>query len=146
MNDVRLRQDAFLEAYAVSGLVLDGVRAAEVSRTTFQRWRENDLEFANRLDEVREDFNDKIREHINRRAFGYSKPLHYKGVLTGDVVEEYSERMLERLAASRMPKEFRNNTGIEVSESPEMADVRERFLDRLASMAERVQEEASADE
>lgn len=133
------RQDAFLEALSVTGIIKDACDAAGIHRNTVAYWLENDPTFEPKFNDAKEESNDLIRRQIHNRAFGYRKELHYKGLKTGDTIEEYSESLLTLLARSRMPKEFRQNTGIELSESPELSEVRERFLDRLSAMAERMQ-------
>lgn len=138
------RQDLFIEALAITGIIKDACDVAGIHRNTVAYWIEHDPSFEEKFNEAKEDANDLIRRQIHTRAFGYRKELHYKGVKTGDSIEEYSESLLTLLARSRMPKEFRTNTGIELSESAEMADVRERFLDRLAAMSERMQSDESA--
>lgn len=140
------RKDVFLSAFSITGIIQDGVDSANVTRKTYYYWLETDPVFAERVKEAAEEANDNIRKNIYTRALGYQKPLHYKGRLTGDTIEEYSESMLTLLARSRMPKEFRQNTGIELSEAPELATVRERFLDRLAAMVERVSDEPTESE
>ena len=39
---MRTRQVVFLRAYAVRGIITDGLRSAGVNRNTYYHWREND--------------------------------------------------------------------------------------------------------
>lgn len=139
-------QEVFLGAFALTGIVKSGLDAANVARSTYYYWIENDPTFAERVEEAREEANDILRAQVRGFAMeGFEKPLHYKGLLTGDKIREHSDSLIQFWTRSRMPKEFRQNQGIELSESPEMADVRERFLDRLAAMSERIQSDDAAE-
>lgn len=142
-QDTEELQDLFLQGYAQQGIIKDGLEAANIARSSYYYWLDNDPSFAERVEEAKEEANDHWRRIVYRRANGYEEPLVFQGRKTGETIEKYSESILTLVTRSRMPREFRVNQGIELSESPEMADVRERFLDRLAAMAERMQSDES---
>ena len=139
--DTKTKQNLFLEAFCLTGVIKEAANAAGIHRNTVHYWLEHDTEFESQYALAIEDANDVVRLEIRRRAFGFPKELHYQGRKTGDTVEEYDSGMLSMLAKSRMPKEFRQNVAVESSESSDLMNIRERFLDRLAMMAERLAEE-----
>jgi hypothetical protein len=137
-------QEVFIGAFAVTGVVKSGLDAANIARSTYYYWLENDPSFAERVEEAREEYHDTVRLQVQSFAMeGFTEELSYQGRKTGDTTRKYSDGLIQFWTRSRMPREFRVNQGIELSESPEMADVRERFLDRLAAMAERMQSDES---
>lgn len=132
-------QTLFLQGYSRRGIIKDGLEAANVHRSTYQYWLDNLPDFAEAVEDAKEEANDNWRRLVYERAEGYQEELHFKGLKTGDTVTKWSESLLTLVARSRMPREFRQNQGIELSESAEMSDIRSRFLDRLSAMAERMQ-------
>ena len=109
--------DRFLDAFAQSGIVLGGCRAAGIHRNLVAYWSEHDLhDFAKRYEQAKAEANDRIRAEIHRRAIQGVKrqeAIYYKGEVVGSKeLTEYSDILLIFLAKSRMP-EFRDKIGVE---------------------------------
>ena len=82
-------------------------KAAGIWRKTHYRWLK-DQSYAEEFQDAQEEFRDRIRAEIRRRAIdGWDEPVVYQGVLTGAVVRKYSDRMLELMAKAYCP-EFRD--------------------------------------
>lgn len=58
----------FLEAYARSGVVADGLRASGLSRSTYYRWRQEDADFDEACEDALEDAVDAAEAELRRRA------------------------------------------------------------------------------
>lgn len=93
---VSAAQDAFLEAFGNSGVVLVGCRAANIHRTTVDYWSEHDAEFSVRYGLARRDADDRLRAEIVRRAV--------QGVQRPNGVTLYSDNLLMFHAKARMPE------------------------------------------
>ncbi len=109
------KQTTFLDAFAASGIILVGCRAAGITRQLVDYWNEHDSDFSNRYGFARREADDRIRAEIQRRAMQgvtRSKPIFYKGVQVGsDVYVEYSDALLILLAKARMPEFRERNLG-----------------------------------
>ena len=103
----------FVETYREFGNVRAGCAAAGISRKTFYYWMERDDEFVEMFQHAKEDYNDRVRGEIHRRAVRGVKKEHreyFKGELIDTWFEEqYSDSLLKMLAAARMP-EFRTGS------------------------------------
>lgn len=107
-------QEAFLRAFATTGVISTGLRAIGVSRQAVDYWRTKP-EFAERYAEAEQAANDVLRLEIHRRAVeGLTrKKFTGKGQAIIDpetgqqyVEREYSDSLLQFAAKARMP-EFR---------------------------------------
>ena len=131
------KKEAFLQIYAATGNVGEACRALGVHRTLPHQWARSDPEFARAWEMMKEEYRDVIRSEVHRRAFGWDEPLHHQGRLTGETVPAYSDRMLLALAKSRLP-EMRERVEVEVTGEVAVTDVREKFLDRLEQIRDRL--------
>lgn len=109
----RLKQDAFLEAFARTGIVLTACQQAEVSRSIVYYWQEHDADFGYRYAQTKPEADDRIRAEIFRRAVtGIKKPIYYQGQKVGEL-DEYSDNLLMFMAKARM-EEFRTGEPVRV--------------------------------
>ena len=98
----------FLEAFARDGTIRSGCRAAGINRTTYYRWVEGDEGFREGLSMASEEYEDSIREAIQKRAIEgvvREKRAYYKGDLVDVQVErEYSDTLLAGMAKAKLPE------------------------------------------
>ena len=75
------RRRLFLRAFASRGIVLDGCKAAGVSRKAVRHWRETSEWFSELYDMAMEEAADRIESEAIRRAVdGYDEPVIYQGM------------------------------------------------------------------
>ena len=83
------RRRLFLRAFAHRGIVLEGCRAAGVSRDAVYHWRETSEWFSTLYDIAVEEAADRIEAAAIRRAVdGYDEPVIYQGMPTTAVDPE----------------------------------------------------------
>lgn len=98
----KARQEAFLEEFGRTGLIVKSARAVGVSYETIRKYRIFDEEFQERFDEADMEFQDSIEaEAIRRGRDGVQRPLMHQGRLTGDHVTEYSDNLLIEVLRAR---------------------------------------------
>lgn len=91
------------------GFIEQAVRTAKTSRRFVNDQYNTDPGFALLWETVMELANETLEQEIWRRAVvGVDKPLHNKGMLTGDAVKEWSDNLLMFLAKARMPAKYRD--------------------------------------
>lgn len=113
---------AFLRAFAVRGIVLDGLKAAGVSRNLVNEyWKPNDEWFATLYDAALEEAADSIEAEAFRRAVtGYDEPVIFQGMPTVVVdkdtgeernltVRKYSDALMQTLLKGSRPEKYRDN-------------------------------------
>lgn len=83
----------FLREYAQRGTIIATCEAIGISRTTFHRWREIDLKFAQDFIEA----DSKLTEHLERTAYNVAVDNHHKAQAT----------MLIFLLKSRDPEKYK---------------------------------------
>jgi AcrR family transcriptional regulator len=109
-------RQAFLKALAEGASVSKSAEAAGVARSAVYRWRDDDAAFKAAWVEAYEIGADTLEdEAIRRGRDGVEKPLAHQGVLTGAVVTEYSDRMLEIMLKARRPSIYRDRASVELS-------------------------------
>ena len=130
----------FIEAYRKHGLRWPACQEAGVSPKTIINWRRADPDFDEVLSYVHEEWNDKIRAEIYKRAIeGSQEEVVSNGrVLT---VTKRSDILLMFLAKSRMP-EFRENGAIAEGGQSDSDSTEDRVEGRIAEMAKRLREAA----
>ncbi|UGL62794.1 terminase small subunit [Xanthomonas phage FMYAK-P1] len=119
------RRRLFLRAFALRGIVLDGCRAAGVSRGAVEHWRETSEWFNTMFEIAREEAADRIEAEAFRRAVdGYDEPVIYQGMtttvidkVTGEekqlVVRKYSDALMQTLLKGARPDKYRENHRVE---------------------------------
>lgn len=99
------KQAIFLHAYAQTGIVRDGLRAAVITHVTLSTWRANDSKFEQLFSLAWQEANDKLEREVYRRAVeGWEETTMVGGRKT--TVRRYSDNLLALLIKSRK-REFR---------------------------------------
>lgn len=123
----RTRQAAFLRALAVRGIILDGLRAAGVSRGSYSYWCNSDPWFEEMVWNAHEEARDRIEAEAIRRAVdGYDEPVIYQGVPTTVVdketglermltIRKFSDNLMQTLLKGARPEKYRDNFKVEVN-------------------------------
>jgi hypothetical protein len=121
------RRRLFLRAFATRGIVLDGCRAAGVSRGAVEHWRESSEWFDTLYRVAIEEAADRIEGEAFRRAVdGYDEPVIYQGMPTmvrdatsGEdkqlFIRKYSDALMQTLLKGARPEKYRDNHRLEVS-------------------------------
>lgn len=119
------RRRLFLRAFALRGIVLDGCRAAGVSRGAVEHWRETSEWFDTMYAIAIEEAADRIEGEAFRRAVeGYDEPVIYQGMptvvkdaVTGEdkqlFVRKYSDALMQTLLKGSRPDKYRDNHKVE---------------------------------
>jgi hypothetical protein len=114
------KKKLFLRAFAQRGIILDGLRAARVSRNAVLEWRK--LEWFETLYEAAMDEAcDRIEgEAIRRAVEGYDEPVVWQGMLSTVVdaetgqerpltIRKYSDTLMNTLLKGARPDKYREN-------------------------------------
>jgi len=110
----RMRQALFLQAFSMTGIILDGCQAAGISRDTVERWRQ-EPKFKALYDKAETDACDRLEREAYRRAnTGTQKPVFYQGVECGRV-QEYSDTLLIFLMKGRNRAKWGENAEVNVN-------------------------------
>lgn len=120
------RRRLFLRTFANRGIVLEGCRAAGVSRSTVDKWREQSEWFEELYCIAIEEAADRIEAEAIRRAVdGYDEPVIYQGMpttvvdpVTGEqrqlTVRKYSDALMALVLKGARPEKYRENHKVEV--------------------------------
>ena len=120
------RRRLFLRAFATRGIVLEGCRAAGVSRSTVDKWREQSEWFEELYCIAIEEAADRIEAEAIRRAVdGYDEPVIYQGMpttvvdpVTGEqrqlTVRKYSDALMALVLRGARPEKYRENHKVEL--------------------------------
>lgn len=105
----------FLAAFAKTGIVGDGVKAAGTSYRTVRQWLEEDEEFKQAYEDAFEESTDRIEHAVIRRGVdGVTRKKHtfYKGNLVHTYrYKEYSDNLLLAAVKRRIP-EYRDRSEV----------------------------------
>lgn len=118
------RRRLFLRAFAIRGIVLEGCRAAGVSRNAVHAWKTDSEWFATLFEAALEEAADRIEAEAFRRAVdGYDEPVIYQGMPTmltnqdGEehqlTVRKYSDTLMQTLLKGSRPDKYRDNHKVE---------------------------------
>lgn len=119
------RRRLFLRAFALRGIVLDGCKAASVSRGAVDNWRTSSEWFETLYQIALEEAADRIEGEAFRRAVdGYDEPVIYQGMpttivdpVTGEekqlMVRKYSDTLMQTLLKGARPDKYRENHKVE---------------------------------
>ena len=120
------RRRLFLRAFALRGIVLEGCKAAGVSRDAVYHWRETSEWFSTLYEIAIEEAADRIEAEAIRRAVdGYDEPVLSKGMPTPGVdpisgeqrqltVRKYSDALMALVLKGARPEKYRDNHRVEV--------------------------------
>ena len=86
------RQQAFLAAYAICGVVSEAADAASTTRATVYRWRDEDDEFAEAFADAHEVYTDSLETVASTRARGGKSDTMTIFMLKANRPTKYSER------------------------------------------------------
>lgn len=104
----------FIETLELSANVGRACEAANISRSTAYKWREEDQEFAAAWEQAVENAIDRLEEEAWRRAFeGADRPVIYKGEIT-ETFKEHSDRLMECLLRANRPEKYRERSQVEL--------------------------------
>lgn len=122
-----VKKVTFLRAFAVRGVMRDGLRAAGVSyNTVHQHWRKTDPWFERMLLEATLESKDVLEAEAHRRAVeGVDEPVIYQGMVTtvfdpvtGQdkvlTVKKYSDTLLAMLLKASDPEKYREQQKVDV--------------------------------
>lgn len=108
------RKKIFIQTLAHTGIISRASTAAGWSRGYAYTIRKEDAEFATLWDQAVEFATDALEEAARTRAVeGVSRPVYQQKELVG-YVTEYSDALLMQLLKAKRPKEFRENSTIDV--------------------------------
>lgn len=129
-------QEAFLTAYAQTGIITSAAQSANVSRQCVYEWQEHDEAFSLRFHEAEATANDVLRAEIFRRGHeGVEEPVYQLAKFVG-TVRKYSDTLLIFEAKRRMP-EYRDKHDVNISGSLEVKKAADEFDALLDSLIER---------
>lgn len=142
--EVAAAKGAFLDAYAQHGNVGAACDAARIHRSTVYRWMEHDETFGLLYEQAKTEYDDLIREEIDRRARrGWSETVYQLAKRAG-TVRKYSDTLLIFHAKARMP-EYRDKVDVQAhlqagsgdgaDDTAEAAALARGFLFSLGSLA-----------
>ena len=148
-HSARLK-DAFIAEYSNVGIVRSACEVAGITRETYDVWRKNDPDFAQRLERARDEATDRMeREALRRGVEGTDKPV-YQGGLEVGVIREYSDQLLTLMLKANRPTRFRENIRQEVTGAdggaivhsvlPAMEDHERQLLRKVLEEAIKAQE------
>lgn len=113
-EEVTAAKGAFLDAYALHGNVGAACEAARIHRATIYRWLEHDETFALLYQQAKAEYDDLVREEIDRRARrGWTETVYQLAKRAGSV-RKYSDALLIFQAKARM-SEYREKAQVELS-------------------------------
>jgi hypothetical protein len=157
------RKDKFVEAYAANAAgIAPACQVAGISRSTYKRWRNEDPDFDQKLEEAKEAAVDEAEAEVRRRGVeGVQEPVIHKGawmyqtdsrgelVLDGNfepirlTVNKKSDRMLELyVRANRAEYRDRGETtvnvqgGLSVRRALDLEDVPTGQLEAVKALLE----------
>ncbi len=126
---IEKEREKFLDALREGRSVAAAAQAADISRRTPYRWRQEDEEFAAAWDDAFDAGTDLMEDEAKRRAIeGVDKPVFYKGQRCGQI-REYSDTLLMQQLNARRPEKYRTNHkvehtgGVKITISPDDANL-----------------------
>jgi hypothetical protein len=115
-------QAAFLAAFVELANESGACRAVQIDRATVRWWEEHQGDFSLRYQDAQAQVNDSLRGEMFRRGVkGVAEPVVNMGKIVRNddgsilTVQKYSDTLLVKLAAARMPAEFREKSQIEMT-------------------------------
>lgn len=109
-----LAQEAFLAAFAETGIITSAAVAAGIGRKAVYEWQEHDETFSLRFNEAREVANDILRAEIHRRGvIGWDEDVYQLGKYAG-TVRKFSDTLLIFETKRRMP-EYRDKVDVKAT-------------------------------
>lgn len=141
------KQSAFLAAFVVTGTISAACRAAEVGRTSFYRWLQEDTEFVTAWEEAQLAAAESLEaEAIRRARDGVEEVVFFRDREIG-VRRKYSDTLMIFLLKGFMPEKYGDKPAIVVKGlmTPEEADAVARRYGLDDDTLPRTQPEVSGD-
>jgi hypothetical protein len=117
-DDIKKREKRMadaIEAYREHGTVSNACRVSGIARSTWYRWINESVEFAEQVKDAEMDAAEALEEEARRRAAeGIDEPVYYQGRVVG-YIKRYSDNLLMFLLKGAMPDKYKERTAQEVS-------------------------------
>ncbi|HPT88722.1 MAG TPA: helix-turn-helix domain-containing protein [Bacillota bacterium] len=118
MDKVKKRKELFIAAYKECGTIIQTCRMTGIYRSQVYRWKEEDPEFRDALEQAEEEATEALIAEARRRGLnGVDEPIYYKGKQVG-AVKKYSDNLLMFLIKAKRP-EYRDKVQNEIVTPPE---------------------------
>ena len=133
------KKRAFLEAFALMGIVRHACESVPVDRTTVWDWRQDDPVFAADFKKAQEDAADRLEAEAFRRAHdGVERYVtNNKGVVYLDgqplVERVYSDSLMQTLLRAHRPERFRERSSVDLSVKKDPSSMTDEELAAIAS-------------
>jgi hypothetical protein len=127
IRPVKIRQAAFLAAYAEMASVSWAAKASRISRDCHYQWLANDPEYVKKWEAVQPRALQLLLDEVWRRArVGVEEPVFYQGEICG-TVQKYSDGLAQSLLRALDPR-FREKTELSgPGGGPVQIDIAERL-------------------
>lgn len=128
----KAQQQAFLRAFAETGIIRDAAEAANIHRCTHWRWLQ-DPEYAAAYEAATAEAADRIEREALRRALeGWEEPVFQGGKQVG-TVRKFDSRLLELLLKAHKPERFRERHQVDQNTTVTVRSELDAELDRLVA-------------
>ena len=99
-------ESVFVEVLKERGRVRAAAEAAGITPPTVYNRKNENVEFARKFEDAKEQYYDKLEEEAARRAYeGRDKPVFYQGKIVG-VIKEQSDQLLMFLLTGGRPEKY----------------------------------------
>jgi hypothetical protein len=107
LEPVELQKERYLAGFSVDCTLTAGCRADAVSPGTVYQWRETDVAFVMRENQLRAQLADSLEtEAIRRGRDGWDRPIYQRGELVG-AERIFSDTLLKMMLGALRPAKFR---------------------------------------
>jgi len=154
---LKARKKAFLKVYAASGSLTEAAKRVKVSRSQHYVWLKDDVDYAAKFEDAREQAGELLVAEAWRRAVdGVEEPVVSMGKMVRNddgsplLVRKHSDALMQTLLKSYQPGRFRERTSVEhtgpgggplamkvvalqVLGDPEAMELANRLLERVAA-------------
>jgi hypothetical protein len=166
----RLAQETFIEAYRLNGNIMLSCRRANIDRSTYYIWMEQDEQFSFAVHQAERDFADLALAEFRKRAMeGYERPVISMGRIVweevpvtnsktgepvidskGNPVMRRTKPMMERVVSDNLLAmlikkhfpEYREKQQIEHSGSIDVNGARDALLNKLTALPQEQEDHA----
>ena len=110
-------KELFLDIFRVTGNVSQAAKAAGIHRSSVYEWQESDEKFSAAYNVAAIESNEALEAEAHRRGvIGVKQPVYQGGQMVG-YIRKYSDTLLLKLLAARMPDKYadRQKQKIDVS-------------------------------
>ena len=110
-------KELFLDIFRVTGNVSQAAKAAGIHRSSVYEWQESDEKFSAAYNVAAIESNEALEAEAHRRGvIGVKQPVYQGGQMVG-YIKRYSDTLLLKLLAARMPDKYADwrNQKIDVS-------------------------------